>query len=367
MSPEAPAASLPIPTPNVLEQDQKLIDRIIYLGSLASERSAIDPMTETLREVTARWQEGEPLDPNDRQALANLETKLKDYLIKEDPLRAFTVDSLEERLSQKTLSLHKDTVNEQSLIAVIVLSVLSAGLGFALPLPLGFGERLLLSTPMFFLTLHIGISWFYLTALRNFNHELRRAFIYFCVGMIILSLGFSHYVIIQLLGLGEHPVFKYAGITWLISIPFICIFMTFNIYAKLLHVKSRLTSLPTALGIAAVVSLALLFAPHGPVTDETLFDFWAIGASMVTIFALMSSVLARKISKAATEAYAKSSTWLYYYTLVVGLGSIPAASFLFILGELNGVALSLVIAICGIPPQMVLLYTGYLFKKETGK
>jgi hypothetical protein len=364
MSPEAHAASLPVRLPEI-EQDRALIDRIIYLGSLASERSAIDPMMETLREVTAHWQHTEPLTQTDRRALTQLEGQLKTHIIKDDPLRAFTMESLEVRLQQQARP-HKE-VTKQSLVTILLLSLLSAGLSFAIPWSLTFGDRLLLSTPLFFMTLHIGISWFYLTALRQFNHELRRAFIYFCVGMIILSLGFSHYVIIQLFGAGDHPVFQYAGITWLISIPFVCMFMTLNIYARLLRVKSRLTSLPIALGVALIVAFILIFMPHAHADDEFLFDFWTVGAAMIPVFALMGSVLAHKISAAATEAYAKPSRWLYYYTLAVGLGSIPGVCLLFIFGELNGAALSLLIAICGVPPQLVLLYTGYLFKKETGK
>jgi hypothetical protein len=366
MSPEAHAAPLPIGPNETPQHDRDLIDRIIYLGSLASERGAIDPMMETLREVTAHWQDTASLIAQDRRALQQLETQLKTYLVTKDPLRAFTPASLEQRLQEQAQPIHKGA-DKQSLAVVLAVSVLAAGIGFALPLPLSFGDRLLLSTPLFFLALHIGIAWFYLSALRQFNKELKRAFFFFCLGIIVLSIGFSHYVVTQLLQIYDHPVLRYGGVTWLICIPFILMFIGLRIYAQLLKVKSRLMSLPATLAIVGLVALVAIFAPHAPVGSEVWFDFWALGVAMIPTFALMGSVLARKISQASTLAYSKSLNWLYYYTLVVGLGSVAAGACLFIFGELYGVALNIVIAICGIPPQLVLLYTGYLFKKETVK
>lgn len=364
MSPQAHVAPMPINPSGAVEQDRKLIDRIIYLGSLASQRSDIDPMMEPLREITANWQDTEALSAEDRATLQQLESQLKTYLVKQDPIRAFTPDSLELRLHEQAL--HK-TTTKRAMGVVLMLSVLAAGIGFAIPWPLSFNDRLLLMTPLFFLVLHIGIAWLYLTALKNFKPDMQRAFVYVCIGIIVLSIGFSHYVVIQLLGVGAHPVLKYGGITWLIGVPFIFIFLGLSIYGRLLKVKSRLLQWPVSLGIVGLLSLLLVVAPHAPVEDEFLFDFWMLGASMVTIFGLMSSVLAKKITDATTIAYAKSMHWLYYYMLVLGLGSILALASLFVLGGLHGIALSLVIAICGIPPQLVLLYTGYLFKRETSK
>jgi hypothetical protein len=85
------------------------------------------------------------------------------------------------------------------------------------------------------------------------------------------------------------------------------------------------------------------------------------------LFALLSSALASKIKKTVTSVYAKSMDWLYYYTLVVGLGSILSGGVMYASGELYGERLAAVIALCGIAPQLVLLYAAYSFKKETSK
>jgi hypothetical protein len=58
---------------------------------------------------------------------------------------------------------------------------------------------------------------------------------------------------------------------------------------------------------------------------------------------------------------------LFWYLLLTGPFGAVSAGVLFVRGELHGVALSVVMAVCGIVPQVILLYSGYLFKRETGK
>lgn len=324
---------------------------------------------DTLRQITSSWDGTLPLDQNDHQQLITLESQLKQYLPTRDALRAFTPETLDARLKkQASTDLHVQNPAGHSLIIVIITSLLAGGTAFIIPpYDLTITMRALVSIPLFFLGLHIGIAWFYLTALRNFNENLRRSFRYLCAGIILLSLGFSHYVVLQLFDLGRYPAFKYGGITWLLSVPFAFMFFGLRIYAKLLGVKSRLISLPVVAGLTAAVAGGLMFIPHRPASEEILFDVGLIGAAMIPLFGLMSAILAHHIRKAVTQAYAKSMTWLYRYMLLVGLGAILASAFLVAFGELRGTALMLVTAVCGTPPQLLLLYTGYSFKKETGQ
>jgi hypothetical protein len=345
--------------------DRQLVGRVLYLASLASRRRDIDSMMDTLRAVTAHWHEPDPLSPNDQAALRQLEANLKRYLVTTDPLRTFTLETLEQRIKGQSGLGTQSSTTWRSLVGVVLASLAASGLAFLTPVP--FESRLLLSVPLFFVVLHISIAWFYLTALRNFNQSLRHAFVYFAAGIMLFSLAFSHYVVLYLLGLDTHPVLRYGGITWLFSVPFMLMFVGLRMYARLLGIASRLIPLwvvPTGAIIAAAI---LLFVPHGPVHNQTYFHIWSIGAAMIPIFALPSSILARKIQKTVTDAYAKPMRWLYYYTLVVGLGSVVAVGAVFWLGELYGGPLALVTAGCGIIPQLVLLYTGYSFKKETGR
>lgn len=352
----------PAPAATGTTIDRQLVDRILYLASLASRKNDIDSMMDILREVTAHWHDPEPLLPQDHAALEQLESKLKHYLVTADPLRTFTHESLEARLARQAKG---GSPERRNLIAVLLISVTTGALAFLAPLPLS--SRLLLCVPLFFVALHIGIAWFYLTALRNFNQDVRWAFIYISAGIVMLSLAFSHYVILSLLNIESYPILRYGGITWLFSIPFMLIFMGLRVYARLLQISSRLLTSWLAPTIALVAAGLLWFAPHSAVPNDFYFHIWSIGAAMISIFALPSSVLAYKIQKAATAAYAQPMRWLYYYTLAVGLGSVAAVGAVFWLGELYGGPLAVVTAACGTVPQLVLLYTGYSFKKETGK
>lgn len=343
--------------------DQALVDRIGYLCSLASDPIAVGRMTDTLRDVTSRWRPPAPMDTQDRTALSQLERDLKAYLMRDDPLRAFTPQTLEERLQAKN-QINKDT---SSLLYVLLVSVAAGAGSFAVPSRLSAEYRTLLTVPLFFLALHIGIAWFYLSALRNFNQTFRSAFTFFCVGLVLLSLGFSHYVLIQLFGWHDYPAFRYGGITILISICFVFFYLGLRLYAGLLHIKSWLMSLPLVASITAGLVALAVFVPHPPVPHETYYDISLACAALLPLFSALAAGLAHKIIRNVTPAYGRSMKWLYAYLLMVSIGSIPSTIALYWIGELYGSTLYTVIALCGIGPQLLLLYTGYSFKKETSK
>jgi hypothetical protein len=56
--------------------DREIIDEIIYLASLVSERRAIDPLLDKVRAVTARLQVGGALGPKDQSNLQQVEKEL---------------------------------------------------------------------------------------------------------------------------------------------------------------------------------------------------------------------------------------------------------------------------------------------------
>lgn len=88
---------------------------------------------------------------------------------------------------------------------------------------------------------------------------------------------------------------------------------------------------------------------------------------MLPVFSLLGAALAYKIKQTVTPAYGRSVKWLYLYTLVVGLGSFSGQAAFHYFGELYGEHQALIMILFGITPQLVMLYSSYLFKKETGK
>ena len=156
--------------------DRQLVDTVVYLASLTSQTEEIDPMLDSLRYITARWTQSEPLPVEDRAELRQLVVELKDYLINRDPLRAFSKQSLDARLQA---NLHSDLPEPASSRPIGFATVIVASCGVALaafitPLTLSIRLRSLIAVPAFLLVSIIGTVWFYLSSLANFRVEFKR-------------------------------------------------------------------------------------------------------------------------------------------------------------------------------------------------
>jgi hypothetical protein len=360
-----PAATLhktttdPHPTP-----DGELVNRIVYLGSLVSVRTAVDSLLDTLRQITARWQPDSPLSNRDRRALEQLENDLKTYLIERDPLRSFTPETLQERLTIQSTGTHR---RPNAFFAIIALSLLSAALPFLLPVSSAL--RPVLSIPLFLLTLHAGIAWLYLSALRNFKPGLRQAFIYICIGIVLFGLLYSFYATINYLGIGGHPLFKFGGLPWIIGPGFAFVYLGLRRYLQLLGLKSRAASMPLAGSLMAIVALILVLAPHSPkipASEVFYFDLSVIGLGMLFVATTLGAVLARQISRYTNTAQTKPLRLLYWYLALVAATAPPGILYIFWAGSLQSQSLDTA-ALGGSLPEFLLLYIGYSFKKRTGQ
>lgn len=343
-----------------------LIDRIIQLTRLCSDPKAIDPMLDSLRLVTANWDRVSPLKPDDLSRLEKLEKDLTAYLLAKDPLRRFTPDTLEAHLRSKPTS---GVRAKQGVVTTLVGSILTASLGAILPLtgimPWQLGLTLMI--PLFLLGLHAGIAWMYVSTLNTFNTGVRQAFVFICLGIVLLSVAFSHYVAIELLGLNNWEFLQYGGLTFLVAGSYFLIYVGLRRFAILLGIQNFWMSWRNLLGISAVVVLVASLVPHGGrVQTEWFFDIALAGMWLFTTCLAFGAGVAGGIIKNVTPAYARSIHSLYIYLLIGCLGSLGGTVALPVVGQLNGGFLYTLIAVMGIPPQLFLLYTGYSFKKEAG-
>lgn len=341
------------------------IERITQLARLGSNPQAIDPLLDILRTVTIRWDGVSPLQPADNMRLQELEKNLKTYLLTEEPLRKFTAEGLETYLKTGATS---DARALRGLVATLVVSVLAALLGVLLPLAgvLPWDQGLKLMIPLFLVALHGGIALLYFSALGTFNASMRRAFVFICLGIVLLSVAFSHYVAIELFGLNDWEFLRYGGLTLLDASSYFFVYVGLRLYAKALGVQNFWSSWKNLLWVGALVVLAAWVAPHGGnVPTEWFFDIGLAGLWLFTTFLVFGAGVAGGILKSVTPAYARSMRWLHMYLMIGWVGSLGGAVALPVVGQLNGGFLYTLIAIMGIPPQLLLLYTGYSFKKET--
>ncbi len=343
-----------------------IVDRIVQLVRLCSDPKAIDPLLDSLRIITAKWDRVSPLTSDERARLEEVENGLRTYLLTKDPLRQFTAETLESYL---TTGAHSERLARQELITTLVASLLTASLGGLLPLanviPWQLGLALMI--PLFLLMLHTGIAWLYISTLGTFNARVRQAFVYICLGIVLLSVTFSHYVVIEILGLSSWEFLQYGGLTFLAAGSYFLIYVGLRRFAHLLGIHNFWMSWRNWLLVSAAVVVAACLVPHGgQVQTEWFFDVGLSGMWLFTTCLAFGAGVAHGIVKNVTAAYARSMHWLYIYLLVGCVGSLGGAIALPVVGQLNGGFLYTLIAIMGIPPQLLLLYTGYSFKKEAG-
>ena len=219
-------------------EDRKLIDRITYLASLASEGHLVDDMLDALRKITARWDNTAPLDGADRKNLATLETKLKDFLVNKDPLRSFTGEELEDRIRLREIK--KPFINKY-LIATIVSFVLG-GFAYLIPIQdLTSEYRILIAAATQLLVSQLATVWFYISNLGNFKKEFRQAYALIAFGILPIGILYAQIGLVQILGIGETPPFHYGGMTYFAALAFVFMYFGLRKYALLLKIK---TSLP---------------------------------------------------------------------------------------------------------------------------
>lgn len=349
--------------------DRQLVDTIVYLASLVAQPDTIDRTLDTLRIVTAHWEPETALSVGERVTLEQLARDLKDHLIHDDPLRNFTEEALEDRL---WVNLH----GKRSLRSRLTLGFVPAAIGcivlamatLIIPLTPRLLDRVFLVIPIFLVLTTIVNAWFYLSSLREFKKELRHAFLYLCGGALVLGAQFVHFAYISLSDQGALPLYKYGGLPFITFAAFVIMYLGLRKYARLLSIHKWYMALWSVIGLLLITTgLAVLTAYALPVSDKGYFMF-SLGSTLgITVMSLLSSQVTRVILRSVAPIYAQSIRRLYVFLLAVFVGAIVYTVAILWFKELSGDILKVVLGACATPALLLLLYSGYSFKKETSK
>jgi hypothetical protein len=348
--------------------DRQLVDTTIYLASLASERRTIDPFLDTLRNITIRWKPDTPLSQNDRQAILDTQNKIKNYLLNQDPVRALSQESLEKKLQAQSVP-RKPLLRRWPVLRLVVVWALAIILFmtvFSLPLDMSAEEKSQLATPMLYAGLHIGIAWFFLSALHNFKAEPGRAYRYITIGTLLSGVGNLYFPIGQLFKLGEaHPFLSYGGPFEIFAISGLFFYLGLRLFVNLFGIKSRLTDL-RLVGALSFVALAfsilageILQRPHALYFDLTLFSL-----ALIVLYCFLATVLAWRVIPNITSRYAAGLKWLSYCLGGITIGSLLYIGILFTIPNLSGGA-PLWIMYPFIITELLMLQAGYVFKARS--
>jgi hypothetical protein len=347
--------------------DQRLIDGTISLASLASVKAEIDPLLDTLRAVTARLNPGAQLSAADRQALTSLQGQIKDYLINRDPVRKFTEESLQERIKADDANL--PLLKRRPVLGLIAVWTLGAVMSAsAFVLPFAANVRQLLAVSLFWLGVHAGIAWFYLSSLANFKAESKRAFGLIVAGTVITGLGTAHYPVVQIFELGTtNPWFAYGGLNEIFALASIFLYLGARAFVQLLGIKTRLTSLSWLVGLIAA-GCAVVFAVgrlQQP-AHEVFYNLTLDSSAVILACMVLGAGLAWRAAGVVTQQYVRGMRWYSAALALVGFGTAVAMAYEFVVTDITG-SVPIPIFSIFIVTELLFLQSGYTFKKYTSQ
>jgi predicted outer membrane lipoprotein len=349
-------------------RDQDAIDDIIYLASLASEPAAIQPLLDEVRAVTARMQIGATPSEKDRARLQEVRRKLERYLEQRDPLRSLTASELQSKLRAHAHAANQSARGPRSLAIIGGASLAGFLLSLAvLPAGLRPFARVMLSIPAFIVPLHCGIIWLFWSALKGFRAELRQAYAYICLGVIMTVLGAVQFpVLFALPRLFDLPVFRYGGFLPFFTVMCWLFYIGVRRFAHLLQLKGWYTSWKVILPLAAVFAIVVALLPHTanvPASEEKFFDLSVLSFALCAFISLPNALITRAIARNLATRYAPAMHWFSDTQIVIAVGSLVFAVGVFISGPTSGLLVS-VIASPFMVSEILLLVSGYIFKRD---
>ena len=344
--------------------DRRLVDEIVYMASLASEAQAIEPKLNVLRRVTARWDGSSPLTPDSREDLTALSSDLRAYLINNDPLRSFTAQTLDERLERHV----REGADPESYILPLGVAEMLVAAIVALPLPMQtLAERMLIFVTITMQLFIASALWFYLTSLKSFKTELRTVFIVLCVGIASINLGILQYPLLAILQQADNPIFRYGGRPEFATIGVIILYFGLARYARILKIPTKSITRGMILAHLILIPTAYVLAVTRGVPDPYILWLSFVSIWSLALSSTASIILIPKILRTVTVAYAMSLKIINVFMWLAMPVAIMFGAGLLWLGHYSITVLATSLTYAGFPTLATLMYSGYSFKRETGK
>jgi len=155
----------------------------------------------------------------------------------------------------------------------------------------------------------LGAVPLFITGLRRFTPEFRKAYRTFCIGLILF--GFSQ----MILWLSSFTHLSKAATSGIIGLPyalsFVVQYLGLRACARVLRISTAWTSFLFLVSAALVLTPVASWVPHAPAsTSEIVFDVSLVLVVWLGMFALFSAAIARRIRQAASVIYRQAMHWL---------------------------------------------------------
>lgn len=212
-----------------------------------------------------------------------------------------------------------------------------------------------------FTILHIGAALLFLLTLRIYKARLRPAYVFISLGIVIVALGTLQIPLLTAFGRADSPWITQGGVGLPFLLSGIFAYVGGRQLAKLVKLKSYLTSFWVVLPAIAGISVLAVALPHAestlPATAiaiSSAVDTWIGG------FFLVAALLVWKVMRTAGLHYRNS-------TLSLGAGFFTSALIMLALvAEMHlGIAIeaNYTILVLALIAGIAYLYAGYAFAK----
>jgi len=351
-----------------MNNDRQLLDEIVFLAGLASDLSAINPLLDTVRLVTAKQSTDAPLNlaPDDRHQLLDVRAQLEDHLVNRDSLRKFTKESLQAAVEEQfnKQAGHISPLSQvrqqfkQILMVIGGVFVLAAVMSLALSVPYWW----LLAASCTVTAMFISACWLFLSQYATFTQALRKAYAWICVGVVLLGISASAWMLFtSIKKVYVVPALHYGLIYYLFDLAFVAAYIGVRFFAQAQSVRTPLANLWIVLPASVLVGMAITWAPHIITPDDRYLRTTMPGVVLISFYGFVIALLADRVRRTLTAPYARAMGWFGAgYALSASVGIVSTLIILY-----TGAGFGPKLIILGIfyaTGGMLVFISGYLFR-----
>lgn len=262
-----------------LPAEKTMIDVVVYVASLVSKSSDIDPQLDKVRAITSK-RSHDQLTQEDNTELHEVYDYVENYLVEKEALRSFTHESVRKKVQD---FLHgnkrRSNINQQ---LGIVWAIAICGSLASLIVPdavVSAAVKPTFAITIFFATIHTGAAWMFWKGLANFKDEIRKAYLPICFGVVLVGLSLLQIPIVVSLGQDRSIWFQYVVSGLTVPIAEAMLYVGISRFAQLSGVKSKLLSARLLIVLCVVAVLVVNFIPR---PDSGVPD-WALATSITIL------------------------------------------------------------------------------------
>jgi hypothetical protein len=219
---------------------------------------------------------------------------------------------------------------------------------------------------LFWLCIHIGIAWFFLSGLRNFTAGMRRAYRLIVIGTIITGFGTIQFPLIQAFNLSTaSPFFTYGGLIGIFTIASVFLYAGPRVFAMRLGLKSRLTDLRLIIAASVFIAIAAILIGYLLQRPRIIFfDIRFTAGVLIALYCIPGALLAWRISERATKQYQRGLQWYSACLVCIALAAIVNVSF-FLTGDDPAQTAPFSFLAIFVVTELLMLQAGYELRKYT--